>query len=88
MQGSLVLEFVQRYQDVSATATLAGTRTQVWDAQLESDRIRFVIVDALNTEDEASLYFEGLVKGDSIEGSAARGVGTARRAETWRVQRK
>jgi SAM-dependent methyltransferase len=84
----LDLEIVQRYQDVSATATLAGARTQVWDARLESHRLSFAIVDALDTAEEASLYFEGLVKGDSMEGSVARGVGTARRVETWRLDRK
>jgi hypothetical protein len=84
----LELEFAQRYQEVSASATLDGARTQVWEARLESDRIRFVIVDALDTEDEASLYFDGIVKGNSIEGSVARGVGSARRVESWRAKRK
>ena len=84
----LEIEFSQRYQQVSADAKLAGVRTQVWDASLESDRIRFVIVDALDTDDEAGLYFEGVVRGKSIEGSVARGVGNARRTESWRVEKK
>jgi len=67
---------------------LAGARTQVWDAALESDRIRFAIVDALDTADEAGLYFEGFVRGDSMEGSVARGVGSARRVEAWRLDKK
>ena len=85
---ALQLDLTQRYQQVSADAVLGGASTQVWEARLEADRIRFVIVDALDTEDEASLYFEGTVKANVIEGSVGRGVGSARRADAWRVQRK
>ena len=85
---ALQIDFSQRYQQISADAVLGGARAQVWEATLESERVRFVIVDALDSEDEAGLYFEGFVKGNVIEGSVARGVGTARRAETWRVDRK
>jgi len=85
---ALQIDFSQRYQHISADAVLAGAKAQVWEATLESERVRFVIVDALDTEDEAGLYFEGIVKGNVIEGSAARGVGTARRVENWRVDRK
>ena len=85
---ALQLDVSQRYQQISADAVLGGTKAQVWEAKLESDRIRFVIVDALDTEDEASLYFEGTVTGTAIEGSVARGVGSARRVESWRVERR
>ena len=82
------VEFVQRYQEISASATLGGTPVQVWEPRLESDRLAFVIVDAVDTDDEASLYFEGTVKGTSIEGTVTRGVGSARRVEAWRAEKK
>ena len=85
---ALQIDFSQRYQQISADAVLGGAKAQVWEAMLESERVRFVIVDALDTEDEAGLYFEGIVKGSVIEGSVARGVGAARRVETWRVDRR
>jgi len=83
----LELEFEQRFQEVSARARLDGAPVQVWDARLESDRLSFVIVDRLDREDENGIYFEGRASGGTMEGSAASGVGAARRVERWRAQR-
>ena len=85
---ALQVDITQRYQQISADAVLGGAPVPVWEAKLESDRIRFVIVDALDTDDEAGLYFEGRVSGSVIEGSIGRSVGSARRAESWRVEKK
>ena len=85
---ALQLDLAQRYQLVSADAVLGGASAQVWEAKLEGDRVRFAIVEALDREEEATLYFEGTVKGSVIEGSIGRGVGSARRVESWRVEKK
>jgi SAM-dependent methyltransferase len=86
-ERALELEFEQRFQDVSARARLGGAPAPVWEARLVADRLSFVIVDALDREDEAGLYFEGRVRGDRIEGGIARGAGLARTIETWRAER-
>jgi hypothetical protein len=85
--SGLELEFSQRFQEVSASARLDGVAARVWETRLESDRLSFVIVQDLGTDDEASLYFEGKVSGALIEGSVSRGVGSARVVQTWRAER-
>lgn len=83
----LEISFSQRYQEISASARLASAPVQVWDARLASDRLSFVIVADLDKDDEASLYFEGRVIPSAIEGTVARGVGTARTTARWRAER-
>jgi hypothetical protein len=62
-----------------------GQLTQLWESSLESDRIRFVIVDNAERENEASLYFEGRVRGEVMEGEIRRGVGNAATLLKWRA---
>jgi hypothetical protein len=81
----LELELTQRYQDVSAHARLNGVPSQVWETKLAGDRLSFVVVDTTDRENEASLYFDGGVVGDAIEGELARGVGAARSTTRWRA---
>jgi hypothetical protein len=81
------LEITQRYQDVSAHARLNGVPSQVWEARLVGDRLSFVVVDTTDRENEASMYFDGRVGGDVIEGEVTRGVGAARSATKWRAVR-
>ena len=81
------LEIAQRYQDISASALLEGAPAQVWEARLEGERLSFVLVEHYGTEREAGLYFEGRVAGRVIEGSVARGVGSAREVVPWRAER-
>jgi hypothetical protein len=81
------LEVKQRYQDASAHARVNGVPTPVWDLRLDGDRVRFVVVDSTDRDSEASLYFEGRVSGDVIEGEVARGVGNARGVTRWRAVR-
>jgi hypothetical protein len=83
----LDLELSQRYQDVSAHARLNGVPAQVWEPKLVGDRLTFVIVDTTDRENEASLYFDGRVQGDIIEGEVARDVGSARATYKWRASR-
>ena len=84
-QVELILS--QRYQEVDAHARLNGAPAQVWELKLEGDRISFAIVDTTNRESEATLYFNGRVTGDVIEGELVRGVGSARSTIPWRATR-
>jgi len=83
----LELEVTQRYQEVSAHARLNGVPAPVWDMAIAEDRLSFVVVDSTDRDDEASLYFEGRVAGDVIEGELTRGVGSARSVSRWRAAR-
>lgn len=83
----LELDLAQRYQDVSAVARLADRAVQVWEARLEADRLRFVLVEAEGGDDEQALYFEGRVRDGAMEGTVARGVGAARSLSSWRAVR-
>ena len=81
----LELEMTQRYQEVSAQARLNGVPAPVWDMAIAGDRLSFVVVDSTDRDDEASLYFEGRVAGDVMEGELTRGVGAARSVARWRA---
>ena len=83
----LDLELTQRYQDVSAHSRLNGVPTQVWEPKLTGDRLTFAIVDTTDRENEATLYFDGRVRGDVIEGELTRGVGSERTVMKWRADR-
>ncbi|MBI3043642.1 MAG: class I SAM-dependent methyltransferase [Betaproteobacteria bacterium] len=83
----LELSLTQRFQDVSAHARLNGVPTQVWDTKLEGDRLSFAIVDSADRDNEATLYFDGRVSGDVMEGDLARGVGNARGTLKWQARR-
>ena len=83
----LELDVKQRYQEVSAHARLNGVPAPVWDMAIAGDRLSFVVVDSTDRDDEASLYFEGRVAGDVIEGELTRGVGSARSVSRWRAAR-
>ena len=83
----LELELTQRYQEVAAHARLNGVPSQVWETKLVGDRLSFVVVDTTDRDDEASLYFDGRVAGDVIEGELTRGVGAARSVTRWRAVR-
>jgi SAM-dependent methyltransferase len=84
---ALELEIAQRFQEVSVDARLDGAPAQVWEARLEGNRLRFVIVERPGTDDETALYYEGRVSGSQIEGRVTRGVGKARTEHAWRAAR-
>ncbi|MDH3287380.1 MAG: methyltransferase domain-containing protein [Betaproteobacteria bacterium] len=81
------IEFTQRYQVVSGSARLNGVHAPVWEARLTGARLSFILVDTSDRDNEASLYFEGRVAGDAIEGQVTRGVGKARAIAQWRALR-
>jgi SAM-dependent methyltransferase len=84
----LEITLSQRYQEVVAQARLEGTPAEAWETRLEADRLQFVLVESAGTPDESALYFDGRVRGNVIEGSVARGVGSARSVENWRAERQ
>ena len=59
----------------------------MWEPKLEGDRIRFVVVDNRDLDHEASLFFDGRVAGDAMEGELVRGVGADQRRFKWRANR-
>jgi hypothetical protein len=77
----------QRYQDVDAHARLNGVPTLVWEPKLTGDRLTFAIVDTTDRENEATLYFDGRVRGDVIDGEVVRGAGSARTTYRWQATR-
>lgn len=83
----LDIELRQQYQQVVASAQLNGVPAQVWETSLLGDRLTMVIVDTTDRENEASLYFDGRVRGDEIEGEVTRGVGATRSSVRWRAAR-
>jgi hypothetical protein len=83
----LDMELRQRHQEIDGLARVDGRVWQLWETSLRGDRVRFVIVDAADRENEASLYFEGRVTGDVMEGEVRRGVGRAEMRSRWRAVR-
>ncbi len=87
VERQLELTLTQRFQELSAHARLNGVPTQVWEPKIEGERISFMIVDSADRDNEATLYFEGRVSGDAIEGNVTRGVGSSRSTIPWRAAR-
>lgn len=84
---SIALELRQKFQEVDGFARYDGRHAQIWESRLSGDRLSFVIVDDRDRENEASLYFEGRVSGDVIEGQFRRGTGNAQTVHQWRAVR-
>jgi len=87
IERQLELEFTQRFQEVDAHARLNGVPMQTWEVKLEGDRVSFALVDSADRENEATLYFEGRVSGDVMEGNLVRGAGSTRVTAPWRAVR-
>ena len=84
---SLTLELRQKFQEVDGFARFDGRYAQVWESRLSGDKLSFIIVDDRDRDHEASLYFEGRVSGDVIEGRARRGTGNTQTVHHWRAVR-
>ena len=87
VERHLDLALKQRFQEVDAHVRLNGVPVQPWEIRLEGDRLSFAVVDNSDRENEATLYFEGRVAGDTIEGTLTRGVGSTRTTIPWRAVR-
>ena len=83
----LDMELRQRHQEIDGLARVDGRVWQLWETALRGDQVRFVIVDAADRDNEASLYFEGRVTGDVMEGEVRRGVGRTATGGRWRAVR-
>jgi len=81
------LNLTQRFQELDAHARMNGVPTQVWEPAIRGDRISFVVVDSADRENEATLYFEGRVSGDVMEGELVRGAGSTATRTRWRAVR-
>lgn len=82
------LDIRQKYQEIDGTVR-AGDRPPggMWQASLRGDRVSFVLVDNTDREQEANLYFDGVVKGGVMEGEMRRGVGSVQTRHAWRAER-
>lgn len=84
---AITLELRQKFQEVDGFARYDGRHAQVWESRLSGDQLSFVIVDDRDRDNEASLYFEGRVSGDVIEGRVRRGNGNTQTVHNWRAVR-
>lgn len=84
---AITLELRQKFQEVDGFARFDGRHAQVWESRLSGDKLSFIIVDDRDRDNEASLYFEGRVSGDVIEGQFRRGTGQAQTVHNWRAVR-
>jgi SAM-dependent methyltransferase len=81
------MELRQKYQELDGFARQEGLPGGLWEPKLEGERISFVVVDSRDRDNEASLYFQGRVAGDVMEGDVVRGVGNQQAKFKWRAQR-
>jgi SAM-dependent methyltransferase len=81
------LELRQKYQALDGYTRQEGRPGGLWEPKLHGDRIRFVAVDGREPDREASLYFDGRVSGDTMQGEGVRGVGSDRTTFKWRAVR-
>jgi hypothetical protein len=82
---TIEVELNQRFQEVNGLARVDGQVAQLWEAKLSGERLSFVLVDAADRENEASLYFDGRVIGNAIDGEIRRGVGTGQTRIKWQA---
>ena len=87
IERRLDLTIRQRFQVLDMHSRLNGVPTQVWEATIKGDRVSFVVVDTTDRENEAMLYFDGRVAGDTMEGTLTRGVGNERATVKWHAVR-
>jgi SAM-dependent methyltransferase len=85
---SFELDVRQKYQEIDGIARIEGPPPGgLWEAKLEGDRIRFIVVDSRERDHEASLYFDGRVSGDAMQGEGMRGVGNVLTRFKWHATR-
>ena len=82
------MELRQKYQELDGFARFDGQPGGLWEPKLEGDRIRFVVVDSRDRDNEATLYFDGRVAGDAMEGEVVRDVGNQQARFKWRAAKR
>ena len=82
------LDIRQKHQEIDGVVRVADRPPGgVWQPLLRGDRVSFVIVDNTDRENEANMYFEGMVRGNVMEGEFRRGVGNVQTRHKWRAVR-
>ena len=76
----IMVEFAQRFQEISGTARRTGGRTLLQSAHLRGAEIRFAVIDETRRPSEP-VHFFGRVYGDAMEGSTNGG-------RRWRAVRE
>jgi hypothetical protein len=80
------MDIRQKHQEIDGVVRVADRPPGgIWQASLSGDRVKFVIVDNVDRENEANMYFEGVVRGDVMEGEFVRGVGNVQTRHKWRA---
>lgn len=79
------MELRQKYQELDGFTRFEAQPGGLWEARLEADRIRFIVVDGRDRDNEATLYCEGRVAGSTMEGEGVRGVGNQRTTFRWQA---
>lgn len=76
------LDLQQQHQQVRGGVRVQGGFLPAFEARLDGDRLSFVLV-----EDDISHRFEGVVRGQTIEGVVRHGYGPKTTNQAWRAQR-
>ena len=79
------LELRQKYQELDGFARIEGQPGGLWEPKIEGDRVRFVVVDSRDRDNESTLYFEGRAAGSAMEGDLVRNVGNQQSRHKWRA---
>lgn len=77
-----VLNLEQQFQHVRGGVTGGGGFMPAFEARLSGERIYFVLA-----ENDVSYRYEGVVRGDVIEGVVRSGYGPALTEQPWRARR-
>ena len=86
-EAAFELDLRQKYQALDGVARLGPIPSGLWEPLLEGDRIRFSVVDSRDRDNEATLYFDGRVRGAAMQGEVLRGVGHQQTRHAWRAER-
>ena len=76
------LDLQQQYQEVRGGVRVQGGFLPAFEARLDGEKISFVLV-----EDDVSYRFEGLVRGEVMEGLVRYGYGPKSSEQAWRARR-
>ena len=78
----------QKHQEIDGVVRVADRPPAgLWQASLRGERVSFVIVDNSDRDNEANMYFEGVVRDNVMEGEFRRGVGEVQTRHKWRATR-
>ncbi|MEQ1775332.1 MAG: class I SAM-dependent methyltransferase [Burkholderiales bacterium] len=82
------MDIRQKHQEIDGVVRVADRPPAgLWQASLRGDRVSFVLVDNTDRENEANMYFEGVVRDGVMEGEFRRGVGNVQTRHKWRATR-